>query len=390
MKIAYFDCFAGISGDMILGALLDCGLDEKLWREKLSLLPISGYEIKVSSVLKHHLTGKKVDINIKNSQKHRNLKDILKIINDSSLESDIKEKASLIFNHLATAEGKVHGKSAAEVHFHEVGAVDAILDVVGAVIGLKLLGIEEIYASALPLTHGFVESEHGKYPVPGPATLELLKNYPVKKIDIEGELVTPTGAAIVTSLAKFSPNFDFKLEKTGYGAGTSDFKEIPNFLRVLIGESMHKFEEDEIIILETNLDNTQPELIGYIVEKLLSQGALDAFLTPVIMKKSRPGVILTVLAEKDNYQKLLDIIFKESFTTGVRIQSSFRKKLPRKIEEVETKFGKAKVKIAGENNFLEILPEFEDCKILAERNNVPLKIIYEEIRKVYLERIKKK
>jgi len=390
MKIAYFDCFAGISGDMILGALLDCGLDEKLWRENLSLLSISGYEIKVSAVSKHHLSGKKVDINIKDSQKHRNLKDILKIINDSSLESDIKEKAGLIFSRLATAEGKVHGKSAAEVHFHEVGAVDAILDVVGAVIGLKLLGIEEIYASALPLTQGFVESEHGKYPVPGPATLELLKDYPVKKVDMTGELVTPTGAAILTSLAKFSPSFDFKLEKTGYGAGSSDFKEIPNFLRILIGESVPKFEEDEIIILETNLDNTQPELVGYMVEKLLSQGALEAFLTAVIMKKNRPGVILTVLAEKDNYQKFLDIIFKESFTTGVRIQSSFRKKLPRKIEEVETRFGKARVKIAGENNFLEILPEFEDCKILAERNNVPLKIIYEEIRKVYLERIKKR
>jgi len=390
MKIAYFDCFAGISGDMILGALLDCGLDEKLWREKLSLLLISGYEIKVSTVSKHHLSGKKVDINIKESQKHRNLSDILKIINDSSLETDIKEKAGLIFNRLATAEGKVHGKSAEEVHFHEVGAIDAILDVVGAVVGLKLLGIEEIYASAFPLTHGLVETEHGKFPVPGPATLELLKDYPVKKIDIEGELVTPTGAAILTTLGKFSENFDFKLEKTGYGAGTADFKETPNFLRVLLGEKVHKFEEDEIVILETNLDNTQPELVGYMVEKLLFQGALDAFLTPVIMKKNRPGILLTVLAEKNSHQSLLDIIFKESFTTGVRIHTSIRKKIPRKIEEVETRFGKAKVKIAGENNFLEILPEFEDCKILAERNNVPLKIIYEEVKKVYLERAKKR
>lgn len=390
MKIAYFDCYAGISGDMILGGLLDGGLDDKLWREKLSLLPISGYEIKVSTATKHDLSGKKVDINIKESQKHRSLRDILKIIDDSSLEADVKEKSSLIFNRLATAEGKVHGKSAEEVHFHEVGAIDAILDVVGSVVGLKLLGIEEIYASALPLTHGWIESEHGKTPVPGPATLELLKDYPVKNVDMEGELVTPTGAAIITTLGRFSENFYFKLEKTGYGAGTSDFKEIPNFLRVLIGEKVHKFEEDEIVILETNLDNTQPELIGYIVEKLLSQRALDAFLTPVIMKKNRPGILLTVLAEKNNYQGLLDIIFKESFTTGVRMHTAFRKKLPRKIEEVETKFGKAKVKIVGENNFLEILPEFEDCKILAERNKVPLKIIYEEIKKMYLERTKKR
>ncbi len=390
MKIAYFDCFAGISGDMILGALLDCGLDEKLWRDNLSLLPISSYEIKVSSVTKHHLTGKKVDIDIKESQKHRNLSDILKIINESSLDTDIKEKAGLIFNRLATAEGKVHGKSPEEVHFHEVGAIDAIIDVVGAVVGLKLLGIGEIYASALPLTYGFAKSEHGKFPVPGPATLELLKGYPVKKIDIEGELVTPTGAAIITTLRKFSENFDFILEKTGYGAGATDFKEIPNFLRVLIGEKVHKFEEDEIVILETNLDNTQPELIGYIVEKLLLERALDAFLTPVIMKKNRPGILLTVLAEKNSYQSLLDIIFRESFTTGVRIHTAFRKKLPRKIEEVETKFGKARVKVAGENNFLEILPEFEDCKILAGKNNVPLKIIYEEVKKVYLERTKKK
>jgi len=375
---------------MILGALLDAGLDEKKWREKLSFLSISGYEIKVSVVTKHHLTGKKVDIKIKESQKNRNLKDIQKIINDSSLESDIKEKSGLIFTRLATAEGNVHGKSAEEVHFHEVGAIDAIIDVVGAVIGLKLLGIGEIYVSELPLTHGFVESEHGKLPIPGPATLELLKDYPVKKIDLTGELVTPTGAAIITTLGKFSEPLDFILEKTGYGAGSSDFKEVPNLLRILIGEKVHKFEEDEIVILETNLDNTQPELVGYIVEKLLQEGALDAFLTPVIMKKNRPGILLTVLSEKNNYQSLLGIIFKESFTTGVRIGSAFRKKLTRRIEEVETRFGKAKVKIAGENNFLEILPEFEDCKILAERNQVPLKIIYEEIKKAYLERNKKK
>ncbi len=390
MKIAYFDCFAGISGDMILGALLDCGLDEKLWKEKLSSLSLSGYQIKVSSVSKHDLSGKKVDIKIKESKKHRTLKEILKIIDDCSLDSDIKKKSSLIFKRLATSEAKVHGKSPDEVHFHEVGAIDAILDVVGAVVGLKLLGIEEIYASALPLSRGLVKSEHGKYPVPGPATLELLKDYPVKQSEIEGELVTPTGAAIITTLAKFSPSFDFELKKVGYGAGTSDFKEIPNFLRVLIGESVHQFEEDEILVLETNLDNTQPELLGYLMEKLLLQGALEAFLTPVIMKKNRPGVVLTVLALRNNYQTLTDLIFKESFTTGVRIQSSFRKKLPRKIEEIQTKFGKAKVKVAGENNFLEILPEFEDCKILAERNKVPLKIIYEEVRKVYLERIKKK
>ncbi len=373
-----------------MGALLDCGLDEKLWREKLSSLSISGYQIKVSSASKHNLVGKKVDIKIKESKKHRTLKEILKIIDDSSLDSDIKEKSILIFNRLASAEGKVHGKSLVEVHFHEVGAIDAIIDVVGAVLGLKLLGIEEIYASALPLSRGLVKSEHGKYPVPGPATLELLKDYALKQSEIEGELVTPTGASIISTLAKFSPTFDFKLEKVGYGAGTSDFKEIPNFLRILIGEKIPQFQEDEILVLETNLDNTQPELLGYLMDKLLQQGALEAFLTPVIMKKNRPGVVLTVLAEKDNYQTLVDTIFKESFTTGVRIQSSFRKKLPRKIEEIQTKFGKARVKIAGENNFLEILPEFEDCKILAERNGVPLKLIYEEVKKTYLERKKKK
>lgn len=373
-----------------MGALLDCGLDEKLWRKKLSCLPLSGYQIKVSSVSKHDLVGKKVDIKIKESKKHRTLKEILKIIDDCSLEDDIKDKACLIFNRLASAEGKVHGKSTAEVHFHEVGAIDAILDVVGTVLGLKLLGIEEIYASVLPLSRGLVKSEHGKYPIPGPATLELLKDYPVKQTEIEAELVTPTGAAIISTLATFSASFDFKIEKVGYGAGSSDFKEIPNFLRVLIGEKIPQFKEDEILVLETNLDNTQPELLGYLMEKLLKQGALEAFLTPVIMKKNRPGVVLTVLAEKVNYRTLVDTIFKESFTTGVRIQSSFRKKLPRKIEEIQTKFGKAKVKIAGENNFLEILPEFEDCKILAEKNRVPLKFIYEEVKRVYLERTKKK
>ena len=264
MKIAYFDCFAGISGDMILGALFDLGLDQSSWMKELSHLSLTGYEVEIKKVEKQHISATKVNVKVKESTQHRKLSEIVSLINQSSLDSDIKQKSIRIFTRLAEAEAKVHGKKTEEVHFHEVGAIDAIVDVVGSVLGLKLLQIEEIYASPLPLSRGLVKTSHGNFPVPAPATVELLSGWPVKNVDVDGELVTPTGAAIITTLAKFQEGLNFIPLKTGYGAGDQDFQEFPNVLRVILGERVSKYEQDQVMVLETNLDNTEPQILGYL------------------------------------------------------------------------------------------------------------------------------
>jgi hypothetical protein len=390
MKIAFFDCFAGISGDMILGALFDCGLDQTLWRRDLAKLNLPGYEVEVNKVEKQHIAATKVSVKVKESSQHRKLSDVLSLINQSSLDSEVKQKSSRIFTRLAQAEAKVHGKNPEEVHFHEVGAIDAIVDVVGSVLGLKLLQAEEIYASPLPLSRGLVKTTHGNFPVPAPATVELLSGWPVKNVDVDGELVTPTGAAIITTLAKFQEGLDFIPLKTGYGAGDQDFKEFPNVLRVILGEKVSKYEQDQVVVLETNLDNTEPQILGYLIEKLMNSGAKDAFFTPATMKKNRPGVLLTVLADSADSSKISEIIFRETYTSGIRMRQESRLKLPRRIVEVETVFGPARVKLVGEDSNLEVLPEFEDCKTIAQKNNLPFKTVYEKIREAYLNQKEKK
>ncbi|OGC91521.1 MAG: TIGR00299 family protein [candidate division Zixibacteria bacterium RBG_16_48_11] len=390
MKIAYFDCFAGISGDMILGALLDCGLDTSHWKKELSKLSLSGYELEITKTTKLHISATKVNVKVKESSHHRKLSDIISLIGKSGLDNQVREKSIGVFNRLGRAEAKIHGKKVEEVHFHEVGAVDAIVDVVGSVLGLKLLGIEEVFASQLPLTKGFVKTEHGDFPIPAPATIELLSGWPVKNRDLEAELVTPTGAAIITTIAKYSQDLEFIPKETGYGAGDKDFKEFPNVLRVTIGEKVSHYEQDEVVVLETNIDNTEPQVLGYLIERLLASGAKDVSYTPVTMKKNRPGVLLTVLANPQDAQLLSQIVFAETNTSGIRHRRESRSKLPRRVEEVDTIFGKARVKLAGENSNLQILPEFEDCKILAQKNNLPFKIVYEKIREAYLTQMKEK
>jgi len=296
----------------------------------------------------------------------------------------INRNSIRIFDRLSQAEAKVHGQSKAEVHFHEVGAVDAILDIVGSVVALKLLQIEKVYGSELPLTKGMVKTEHGNFPVPGPATLELLSGWPMKTRDVQGELVTPTGAAILTTLGHYEPNMEFTPDKIGYGAGDQDFPEFPNVLRVVIGEKIPVYEQDEVLVLESNIDNTEPQVLGYLMEKLLSAGAKDVFYVPVVMKKNRPGVVLTVLADPKDSAKLSQIIFRETYTSGIRMRKESRNKLPRRIEEIQTPWGKARVKLIGENSNLQVLPEFEDCKLIAERHNLPFKVVYEKIKTAYL------
>ena len=383
MKIAYFDCFSGIAGDMIIGALLDAGLELSALKRELKKLPLTGYQIKAFKTEKKGIRGTKFEVKAPQEKFHRNLKDIFKIIDKSSLDKKIKENSKKIFGRLAEAEAKVHGVNVDKIHFHEVGGVDAIIDIVGAVIGLDILKVDKIYSSPLSFGKGYVKFSHGKFPVPAPATVELCKNIPVRYTDIEGELVTPTGAAIITTLAEFSHRLDFKIEKIGYGAGSADLKEIPNLLRVMTGEKNLDLEQDEILVLETNIDNTTPEVLGYLTEKLIEKGALDVYLVPVIMKKGRPGTILSVICKVDKLNELSSLIFSETGTIGLRTQFHLRKKLPRRIEVVKTRFGKAKVKIIEYGDKIHISPEFEDCKILAEKNNLSLKEIYREVEKSF-------
>jgi len=383
MKISYFDCFSGIAGDMILGALIDAGLELQTLRKELKKLPLTGYEIKAFKTEKKGIKGTKFKVKAPEEKIHRNLKDIFRIIEKSSLDKKIKDDSKKIFRRLAEAEAKVHGVSVDKIHFHEVGGVDAIIDIVGAVIGLDILKVDKIYSSPLSFGKGYVKFSHGKFPVPAPATVELCKNIPVRYTDIEGELVTPTGAAIITTLAEFSHRLDFKIEKIGYGAGSADLKEIPNLLRVMTGEKNLDLEQDEILVLETNIDNTTPEVLGYLTEKLIEKGALDVYLVPIIMKKGRPGTILSVICKVDKLNELSSLIFSETGTIGLRTQFHLRKKLPRKIKVVETRFGKARVKIITDGEKIHISPEYEDCKILAEKNNLPLKQIYREVEKSF-------
>ncbi len=378
MKTAYFDCFSGISGDMILGSLIDLGLDFDFLKEELKKLNVV-FDIQAKKVVKNGITATKFDVITKDEHDHRHLSDINKIIDDSKLDKDVKEASKNIFHNIAVAEAKIHNIDVNNVHFHEIGAVDTIIDVVGAVVGIKKLGIEKVYCSRINVGSGFVKMSHGQYPVPAPATLELLKEKPIYQNNISGELTTPTGAAIIMYFAKsFGIMPEIKVEKTGYGAGFKDLEQ-PNVLRVILG-SEGFFEKDTINVIEANIDNINPEILSYVLEKLMNNNALDAHIINVLMKKGRPGFLLRVLCNIEDTDKLSGIIFDETTTIGVRIHQCERKKLQREIKEVQTRYGNIKVKISGTN----IAPEFEDCKTASEKHNVPLKKIYEEVMKFTL------
>ncbi len=379
MRIAYFDCFSGISGDMILGALLDLGWPVEELEKELAKLNLTGYKIKVKKVQKESITATQIKIETKNDEKERRLSHILSIIETSRLEKETKEISKDIFTKLARVEAKIHGKSPQEIHFHELGGLDTIIDVVGAVAGVKHLGIEKIYASSLPLGRGFVKCAHGTLPLPAPATLELLKKVPVYGGNIEAELVTPTGAVIITNLAKnFGEIPPMKIESIGYGAGQRDLS-IPNLLRVSVGVMKNAYQEDVVSLIETNIDDMNPEFYEHIINRLFKEGALDVFLTPIQMKKTRPATMLSVMASQEKMEKMLEVIFEETTTLGVRISKVKRKKLMRESRSVETKYGKIEVKIAKLNGVIKnIAPSYEDCQKIALRLNTPLKEVYKE------------
>ena len=394
MKTLYFDCFSGISGDMLIGSLLDLGLDFKFLEKELKKLKLKDYGIKSSKVVKNGIPATKFDVleinhnheshhGHNNNHEHRNLSDINKIINNSKLDPEIKNTIKKIFYKIAAAEAKVHGTSINKIHFHEIGAIDTIIDVAGAVIGFKKLGIEKIYCSELNVGTGFVEFSHGKWPVPAPATSEILKNVPIYHNGIQAELVTPTGAAVITALAgSFGEMPPMKLKKIGYGAGTKDLEQ-PNVLRVFLGELDEDFRnfDDRIIVMETNIDNMNPEIFPYVIERLMENGALDAYTEPINMKKNRIGIKITALSDEKNIDKLSKIIFEETATLGIRIFPAKRKKLEREIKTIKTRYGSVRIKISKLNGKIKnITPEYGDCVRIARKFKIPLKNVYDEIK----------
>ncbi len=380
MKVAYFDCFAGISGDMTLGALVDAGLSFAALESELDKLSVREFTLSQRRVEKHGIAGTKIDVNAREGHVHRHLKDVLEIINSSAISASAKEKAARVFQKLAEAEAKIHGTTIEAVHFHEVGAVDAIVDVVGAIIGLELLEIEAIYASKFRFGSGHTRGAHGAMPVPVPAVVEMTKGFPAERTDIPYELVTPTGAALLTALASnIGETIQLRTESTGYGAGTRDVEQVPNLLRVEIGELVADPRTDTLVLLETNIDDMTPEIYGYLIDRLLEAGARDAFLTPVIMKKGRPGIQLTVLADPNKETELTELIFSETTTLGIRRLPVQRHVLERRTDTVQTPYGPVRVKIADIGGKQRITPEYDDCARIAREKQVPILDVYKAV-----------
>jgi uncharacterized protein (TIGR00299 family) protein len=460
MQTLYFDCFAGISGDMTIGALLDLGLDFKTLELELKKLSLPGYQLGLRRVLRSQIAAAKFDVILnsdhphnhshshkhdnyshqhehshehehnhhshehehehshehdhehehnhhshehehshhshehehhhsedhKHEHDHRGLQEIYPIIDNYTLSDCVKETSKKIFYRLALAEGKIHNIPPEQVHFHEVGAIDAIVDIVGACIGIEMLGVKRFIASPLHVGRGFVNCAHGRFPVPAPATLELLMGIPTYSTNIEGELVTPTGAAIISTLCtEFIPLPQMRVERVGYGAGGRDPKEFPNVLRLLYGQLTQESStttqtpisvSEAITVIEANIDDMNPQIFGYLMEQLLKEGALDVFYTPIYMKKNRPGVLLTVLTEQTHFENITAMLFQETTTLGIRYYETNRRTLARHTTQVATAFGKVDVKFASlGNKIINVMPEYESCSTLAQNEHVALALV---------------
>jgi uncharacterized protein (TIGR00299 family) protein len=432
MRIAYLDCFSGISGDMFLGALVDAGVPAKLLEETVSALKI-GARLEIAKVNRSGITATNVDVvlhdeqqpeparghehhqahghghdhehhephtgatHTSHSHEHgRGLKQIRKIITDGNIGETAKGTAISIFEALGRAEAKIHNVDIEKIHFHEVGAVDAMVDIVCAAVGAEALEVDEILCSPLNVGGGTVDCAHGTFPVPAPATLELLKGAPVFSSGMQAELVTPTGAAIVKMLAtRFTSFPQMTIEKTGYGAGSKDLPRHANVLRLTIGEALPeqaaKTSQETICVLEANLDDLNPQLFGYVLDRLLAEGALDVFGVPIQMKKSRPGTLLTVLCKPENSAKLSQIMFAETTTLGVRRREEKRQVLARKWQTVSTQWGEVRMKVASMNGTVtNYAPEYEDCRRIAAERHVPLKSVMQEAVQGYLREYEKR
>ena len=384
MRIAYFDCFSGASGDMILGSLIDAGLSARLLKEELKKLRIPTIHLKVKKVLKSGLSATQVIVEGKSEKKsHRNLKEILRIVERSGVEAKVKERSKEIFKRIASVEANIHQTQMGEVHFHELGGLDSIVDIVGSVWGIQKLGIEKILVSKVNVGGGFVKCEHGILPVPAPATLSLMEGKPIYSSGVERELLTPTGAAILTTLGtEFGSMPPMKVERIGYGAGRDNLPH-PNLLRLIIGTSESSLPRERVTVVETNIDDMNPQFYDYVIEKLLAIEVLEVFITPILMKKNRPGHLLTIICPSEKLPFVTKFLLRETTTLGLRWHEEGREKSDREILSEETKYGKIRFKLARwEGRIVNLSPEYDDCKRLALENRVPLKEIFEEAKRV--------
>jgi hypothetical protein len=390
--LAYFDVFVGVSGDMILGSLVDAGLDLQVLIDTVEALGFSKeIELKACEVHKGSISGTKVDVICEESHHHRGLPEILEIIEKADLPAPVKQQASQVFQKLGEAEAKIHGMSIEEVHFHEVGALDAIVDIVGVAAGLHSMGVTRVISSPIPISHGYVDTAHGLLPIPAPATALLLHDVPIRGIDIEAETVTPTGAALITTLASgYGGMPSMSIQKSGYGAGTWDLA-LPNMVRIFIGEDDSKdgvFESQTLILMSSNIDDMPGEWFGPLIEKLLAEGALDVWFTPIQMKKNRPAIEINILVSPNIGPEIRLKLFEETTTLGIREQQITRRSLNRSMGRIETQWGSVGVKIAHLPEGIDrISPEFDDCDQLAKEKGVPLWRVYQAAQNGVLEKI---
>jgi uncharacterized protein (TIGR00299 family) protein len=386
--LAYFDCFCGISGDMTLGALIDSGVPVQWLKDHLSRIPLAEFDIRVSPVSRHGIQAAAVQVETTDNQSSRNYTDIRTLIESCPLPERVKSTSLNIFDRLAQVEARIHNCPLDQVHFHEVGGIDAIIDIVGTALGLDYLGIKKIIASPITLGSGFATCSHGKLPVPVPATMALLTGVPVKGSGIPHELVTPTGAAIITSLTqRYEPMPEMVIAKVGYGAGQRDIKDRPNLLRLILAADAEisadisaGMQEDQVSIVETCIDDMNPELFGYLMDRLFADGALDVYWIPVHMKKNRPGTMLQVICKEDAKSVIMERILSETTTLGVRHYSAHRRLLWREQLEIKTRFGIIPVKrVTDPGGNIRHVPEYEICRKIALKKNIPLRLVYDTI-----------
>ncbi|MCX6136105.1 MAG: nickel pincer cofactor biosynthesis protein LarC [Ignavibacteriales bacterium] len=384
--MAYFDIVGGISGDMTLGACIHAGVPFEYLRDELSKIHLHGYRLECRKEMRNAMSGMKVDVVLDEHKHepghhhhdHRGLRDILDLIGTSTLAARVKERAGTIFTTIGEAEAKVHDTTLEQIHFHEVGAVDSIVDIVGACICFEYLGIDSFYSSPVKLgSGGTIKTQHGMMPIPTPATIEILRGYPTALTTIPFELTTPTGAGIIKSLSSGPLDMERLVVKSiGYGYGAREIPEIPNLLRIFVGQLQPFHHHDELVTVECNLDNMNPEILPFVIERLLAAAAHDAYLVPVVMKKGRPGHLLSVLVNRGGLEPVLQVIFSETTTLGVRIQPVERKKLDRSSKTIMSKFGAMKVKVIIADGKERMAPEFEECKRVALENKLPLIEVY--------------
>ncbi len=381
MKTAYLDAFSGLSGDMLVGALLDCGAELEELKKALASLELAGYRLSERRKTLSGISAVKFDVEVLAPQPERHLSEIRATIDASALSENVRRRALAIFEALAQAEAKVHRTTAEQVHFHEVGAVDSIIDVVATAWGLERLSVGELLVSPLPAGSGFARSMHGVIPVPAPATAELLAGFPLRLGDGASEMVTPTGAAVLRALARPAPlPLGFEIERVGYGAGSRDLDDRPNVLRMMLGTNVSGLDADEMVEISANIDDLNPQIYDHVMERLFASGARDVTLTPTIMKKGRPGVTIGVIAPAAQRNALARVLFSETSTIGLRFHPVSRLKLRREIREVETRWGKVRVKISRGDGMTTVSPEYDDCRRIAREHGVALKAVMDQAR----------